>query len=80
MSAIHIQAQVAKDGEITLNDLPVKAGQQVEVTLEIEDVAPTLTAAELAESDLVGLWEVRTDIQDSIGYARQLREQAQIRE
>ncbi len=39
-----------------------------------------LTARQLLNSDLIGMWEDRTDIGDSSVYARQLREQAQKRE
>ncbi len=38
-----------------------------------------LTARELLNSDLIGMWQDRTDIGDSAAYARQLREQAQNR-
>ena len=39
-----------------------------------------LTARELSESDLVGLWADRDDIGDSLSFARQLREQAEHRQ
>ena len=35
-----------------------------------------LTAHQLRQSDLIGLWKDRADIQDSAAYVRQLREQA----
>jgi len=38
-----------------------------------------LTVRELLDSDLIGMWENRTDITDSSIYARQLRKQAQTR-
>jgi hypothetical protein len=38
-----------------------------------------LTARELLQSGLVGLWAGRDDIDDSLSYARQLREQAERR-
>ena len=38
-----------------------------------------LTARQLLNSDLVGMWQNRTDIVDSPTYARQLRQQVQIR-
>ncbi len=40
---------------------------------------PILTAADLAQSDIVGLWAGRADITDSREFARQLREKAQQR-
>jgi hypothetical protein len=39
----------------------------------------SLTAQELAASDLVGIWSDRTDLPDSPEYARQLRHQAEQR-
>lgn len=39
-----------------------------------------MTAADLLNSDLVGLWADRADIGDSREFARRLREQAQRRE
>ena len=38
-----------------------------------------ITASDLLKSDLVGLWKDRTDIDNSIEYARLLREQTQCR-
>ena len=40
----------------------------------------SLTARELLNSDLIGMWEHRTDITDSSTYARQLRAQAETRD
>jgi hypothetical protein len=39
-----------------------------------------MTAADLLNSDLVGLWSDRTDIGDSGEFARRLREKAQTRD
>lgn len=38
-----------------------------------------LTAIDLAQSDVVGLWTDRTDIADSLSFARQLRSVAEHR-
>jgi hypothetical protein len=38
-----------------------------------------MTARQLAASEIVGLWQDRTDIGDSVEFARQLREKAQTR-
>jgi hypothetical protein len=40
---------------------------------------PILTAGDLLNSDLIGMWADRTDIGDSREFARRLREQAQTR-
>jgi hypothetical protein len=36
----------------------------------------TFTARQLLNSGLIGVWENRTDIKDSLTYARQLRDQS----
>ena len=38
-----------------------------------------LTAIDLAQSDLVGIWADRTDVTDSLVFARQLRNKAERR-
>lgn len=40
---------------------------------------PQLTALDLAQSDLVGIWADRTDVTDSLDFARQLRDKAERR-
>jgi len=82
MEAIRLQRTVEKDGEIFLTGLPYKKGQFIEMIL-LSDAStllssPRLTARQLLQSDLIGLWEDRDDIEDSSAYARQLRQQAQI--
>ncbi|OAD20666.1 hypothetical protein THIOM_003615 [Candidatus Thiomargarita nelsonii] len=46
---------------------------------QLEGTINNLTAAELLQSKLVGLWADRSDIGDSLSYARQLRQQAEHR-
>lgn len=83
MEAIRIHKIVEKDGEISVTGLPFKRGQVVEVIVMSEppivDERPYMTARDLLNSSLVGMWEDREDIGDSSVYARQLREQAQRR-
>ncbi|MCB0191776.1 MAG: hypothetical protein KDJ65_07520 [Anaerolineae bacterium] len=84
MGAIRVQQIVQKNGELVIKDLPVIAGQKVEVLLLLDPSTakskrPRLTAKDLLNSGLVGLWADRDDITDSAAYARQLREQAQQR-
>ena len=76
---IRIQATIERDGEVHLSNLPVKRGQQVELSIQITSVpvdGPRLTAQQLLASDLLGMWQDRMDIGDSITYARELRERA----
>ena len=83
MEAIRRQQTIQKKGELTIRNLPVEAGQEVEVLLLIstsdKSKRPRLTAKQLLDSGLIGLWQDRQDISDSAAYARQLREKAQQR-
>ena len=83
MDTVQVYTTIEKDGEIHVMDLPFKRGQQVELIVRAEPAvdahAAPLTAARLLASELIGLWQDRTDIGDSPEYARQLREQAQRR-
>lgn len=79
----HLHATVEQDGEIHVANVPVKRGQQVEVIIRIasvEEAVLGLTAEQLLVSEVVGMWEDRADIGDSVDFARQLRFQAQRRE
>jgi hypothetical protein len=79
-----VKATVRSDGSLHL-DLPVRAeeaGKEVQVT--VEPVPPAgrqrgMSASDLLQSGLVGMWADRTDIGDSREFARRLREQAQTR-
>lgn len=80
MQAIRLQQTIEKDSEIHLSDLPVFQGQEVEVIVLISPLPEpkkTFTARQLLNSGLIGVWENRTDIKDSLTYARQLRDQSQ---
>lgn len=81
MKAIHVHKTIEKDGEILVTGLPFKKGQQVDLLIapSVTYRRPRLTARELLNSGLIGLWKDRDDIEDSAAYARQLREQAQRR-
>jgi hypothetical protein len=79
MQAIRLQQTIEKDSEIHLSDLPVFQGQEVEVIVLISPLPEpnkTFTARQLLNSGLIGVWENRTDIKDSLTYARQLRDQS----
>jgi hypothetical protein len=80
MEAIRMQKAVEKDGEIFLTGLPYKKGQFVEMILLSDNSTALnlsrLTARQLLQSELIGLWEDRDDIEDSSAYARQLCEEA----
>jgi hypothetical protein len=84
MEEIKLRKVIEKDGEVLVTGLPYKKGQHVEVIVQSESPkSPTplhITAHQLLEAGLTGLWEDRKEIEDSAVYARQLREQAQKRQ
>ena len=84
MQAIRLKKIIQKNGELHLTNLSVSKGQEVELVLLLEPHKDTaikerLTARQLLNSSLIGLWKDRTDIGDSTQYARQLRDQGQRR-
>ena len=81
MEAIRVQQTARKNGELTIKNLPIQKGQQVGVLLLFtpSEKRPRLTAKQLLDSELIGLWKDRPDITDNIAYARQLRDQAEHR-
>lgn len=75
-ATLHIHTTVQQDGELHLANLPFQQGQALEVAINVVgSVAPSkgLTAQQLLASNLVGLWAGRTDIVDSLSFARTLR-------
>lgn len=46
---------------------------------KVRQVNKPMTGKDLLKSDLIGMWSERTDINDSVTYARKLRAQAQTR-
>jgi hypothetical protein len=46
---------------------------------KVRQVNKPMTGKDLLKSDLIGMWSERTDINDSVTYARKLRTQAQTR-
>ena len=83
MQALRTHKIVEKDGELYLTGLPCKKGQRVETIVLVETKKkldkPWLTAHQLLNSGLIGLWKDRTDISDSLNYARYLRKEAEYR-
>jgi len=82
MDSINLDAVLNKDGELSINGLPFKKGDRVKMTIRKEVATKKripLTGKRLLESGLVGIWEDRTDIGDSVEFARKLREKAQRR-
>ena len=86
MQAIRLKRTIKKSGELHLTNLSVVEGQHVELLLLFTSNMKTtkskkrLTARQLLNSNLIGMWTDRIDITDSAEYAHQLREQAQRRQ
>lgn len=73
---------VIPDDHRLLLDVPedVPPGPAEVVVRPIEAVAPARgTGADLLASGLLGIWKDRTDITDSVKFARELRQQAEQR-
>ncbi len=83
MNRMVVRTKIGGDGSVHLK-LPVgpeDAGAEIQVTVEPLAGAGKgpLLASDLLASDLVGMWRARTDIGDSLEFARRLREEAQTR-
>lgn len=78
-----MQKTLEKDGELVLSGLPFKKGEKVEVVIWAKSSEKPelrgITAADILNSGLVGLWADRDDIGDISEFARKLREKAQRR-
>lgn len=93
MGSIQMVTVVEKDGVISMkvSGLPFKKGQEVKVTFKAKEKSsrtksespteyPFSSAGRLRNSPLIGMWEDRTDIGDSVEFARRLRERAEKRQ
>jgi len=93
MGSIQMDTVVEKDGVISMkvSGLPSKKGQEVKVTFKAKEKPsrtkekspakyPFSSAGRLRNSPLIGMWEDRKDISDSVEFARKLREQAEKRQ
>ena len=83
ITEIKQKATVGKNGKIELPTTELPEGTIVEVIVLSSPLSvkkKILTARELLDSSVIGLWEKRDDIADSLVYARQLREQSQRRD
>ncbi len=82
MEALRVEQVLERDSELDVRGLPYKKGQLVEIIViprPIRQKRPRLTVGQFKQSGLIGMWKDRDDIQDSVSYARKLREQAQTR-
>jgi hypothetical protein len=79
MSSIILQGTITANGELEVELPPDLPPGPVEVEIRMTQVEG-VTLGELLDSGLVGLWANRTDIEDSLEFARFLRRQASRRE
>lgn len=75
MATIILQGFVTPEGELEVKLPPDLPPGPVEIELRQPQVQG-VTLDELLNSGLVGLWENRTDIDDSVEFARSLRRRA----
>ena len=75
MVSIILRGVVTEDGHLQVELPPDMPPGPVEVEIRQEEVEG-VTLGELLESGLVGLWADRTDIDDSVDFARDLRRRA----
>lgn len=71
------------DGKAIIPDEPVNFPVNEPLTIQVVDpITPerSITGSDLANSPFVGLWKDRTDIGDTLEFARKLRKQAETRE
>lgn len=73
MEGIRTRA-VAQEGRLVIEDAAFHDGETFEVfVLPSLEPKRRMTARDLLQSDLVGIWADRNDIGDSVEYARDLR-------
>lgn len=78
MERLIVTSNIGSDGVLRL-DLPIgveSANAPVQVTVESLS-KKSMTAADLLESPLVGMWEDRADVADNHEFVRSLRERVQ---
>jgi hypothetical protein len=78
VKTISLKAQVTADHQVCITlpeDVPVGPAEIVLVVVP-EGISLAHTLGELADSELFGTWKDREDIEDSVEFARKLREEA----
>ena len=82
MKTVSIKMTIPEDHRLVVevpSDIPAGPAEVVVTALAPEESAHVWTLGDLLTSGLVGLWEGRTDITDSLAYARSLRQAAERR-
>ncbi len=81
--AIRQRVVVQKGGVIQVQSPELKPGTSAEVIILMETtqtVEQKMTAGDLLDSGLIGLWASRSDLGDSLTFAQRLRRRAENRE
>ncbi|MFN8372590.1 MAG: hypothetical protein U0694_06900 [Anaerolineae bacterium] len=84
MDKIILHGEITKDGRLQVELPPNLPAGKVTIEINTEAEIPGnelnevqgVTLGELLDSGLAGLWADRTDIEDTVEYARQLRQRA----
>ena len=82
MKTITRKVTIPPDRQLTIplpEEVPPGPAELTLVITPDESPTPAMTAGDLLGSPLFGLWKDRTDITDSVEYARQLRAAAEQR-
>ena len=66
------------DGKAIIPDEPINLPKGTPLEIVVQNKRP-MTGKDLLNSGLIGMWKDRTDIGDSVEYARKLRQEAQTR-
>jgi hypothetical protein len=75
MTSIILQGVITENGEVQIEFPPDLPPGPIEIEIRLPEVQG-ISSQEILASDFVGMWEDRTDIRDSIEYARELRQRA----
>lgn len=82
MRSVTIKTTIPADHRLVVDvppDVPTGPAEVVVTPIHGEEATHPCTLGDLLASDLVGIWKDRTDIRDSIDFARQLRQEAERR-
>lgn len=82
MKTVSIKTTIPEDHRLVVDvppDMPAGPAEVLVTALAPREPGQAWTFGDLLESGLVGLWRDRTDIADSVAFARALREAAERR-
>ena len=82
MKTLAIKTTIPEDHRLVIDlpkDIPAGPAEVVITAISSEEVERLWTLGDLLASGLVGMWKDRTDIDDSMEFARKLRQEAERR-